>query len=413
MLITNFTYNDFCNLITSVLDSSFNISTTKINTISDFTNYIDIEFRKIIWTDYNYDNNYNINDLLQMRKSALCIVQSALEFTTIVFSFPKEISNDILVIGPFLEIEPSDEYIISLLKKNNLPYNLRKTFSTYYKSLPIADSMKVIYTLHTVLGSFISDYDPSSMYYVDFSESKPKLADYNYNDDSQFYIQYHKKYKSCLDDIFKYMRSGKDTTQILNDYIELTGILKGSSIDKIKNNLYILNTQLESELLKETISPAQVRDLSLKNQLEIETESSRIKLMKIPYKMLRKYSNLISNHNLKGYSYTVRSAIEYINLNLQSNLSLSTISSAIGKNASFLSSQFKKETGNTVTRYIQERRIEESIRMLSYTNMTIQEISHLVGIDDLSWFSKLFKSITNVSPTKYRENMYKSKKDAN
>ena len=132
----------------------------------------------------------------------------------------------------------------------------------------------------------------------------------------------------------------------------------------------------------------------------------------MPYKMLKMYSILVSNYNLQEYSYTVRAAIEYINFNLQSSLSLSTISSAIEKNASFLSSQFKKETGSTITRYI-KKRIEKSIRMLTYTVLTIQEISHWVRIDDLSWFSKLFKSFTNMSPTKYRADMHKSKKDAN
>lgn len=409
MLITNFTYNDFYNLITSILDSSFNISTTKINDILDFNNYLDIEFRKIIWPDYSDEYNSNINDILQMKKCALCVVQSAMEFTTIIFSFPKDISNDTLIIGPFLEIDPDEIFITNLLKKNHLPNSLRKTISTYYNSLPIADSVKVILTLHTIFGSFISTYNPSNLYYIDFSKNKPKLDDYNYDDDSQFYIQYHKKYKSCLEEIFKYIRLGRDATQILNDYIELTGILKGSCMQKIKNNLYILNSQFESELLKENISPAQVRQLSLKNQSEIESETSRIKLIKIPYKMLRKYSNLISNYNLQEYSYTVRSAIEYINYNLQGNLSLSTVSDALEKNPSYLSSQFKKETGRTITRYIQEKRIEESIRMLSSTDMNIQEISHSVGIDDLSWFSKLFKNITKMSPTKYKADMHKDK----
>ena len=411
MLITNFTYNDFYNLITSVLDSSFNISITKICNFSDFDNYLDVEFRKIIWPNYGDEFNSNMNDILQMKKCALCIVQSAMEFTTIVFSFPKDISNDTLIIGPFLEIEPDDVFITNLLNKNHLPESLRKTISTYYNSLPIADSVKVILTLNTILGSFISTYDPANSYYIDFSKNKPKLTDYSYDHDSEFYIQYHKKYKSCLDDIFKCIRLGKDATQILNDYIELTGILKGSCMEKIKNNLYILNTQFESELLKETISPAQVRQLSLKNQSEIENETSRIKLIKIPYRILKKYSNLISNYNLQEYSFTVRRAIEYINYNLQGNLSLSTVSDAIKKNSSYLSNQFKKETGCTLTRYIQEKRIEESIRMLDSTNLTIQEISHLVGIDDLSWFSKLFKNITNMSPTKYRATMYNSKEE--
>ena len=244
---------------------------------------------------------------------------------------------------------------------------------------------------------------------MDFSKNKPKLSGYNY-DDSEFYIQYYRKYKSYLEDIFKCIRLGVDATNILNDYIELTGILKVSCIDKLKKNLYILNTQFESELLKEPLSPVQVHQLYLKNQQEIEQETSRVKLIKLPYKILKKYSSLLLNYNLQKYSYTVRAAIEYININLQNNLSLSTISEAINKNPSFLSSQFKKETGSTITRYIQEKRIEESIRMLTYTDLTIQEISHLVGIDDLSWFSKLFKNITNMSPTKYRANMHNSEK---
>ena len=36
---------------------------------------------------------------------------------------------------------------------------------------------------------------------------------------------------------------GIDGTDILNAYFELTGVLKTNSIDKIKNNLHILNTQ--------------------------------------------------------------------------------------------------------------------------------------------------------------------------
>ena len=111
MLITNFTYNSFCNLLTSILESSFNISTTKISNINDFNNYIDIEFRKIIWPDYNHMDKSTMDDLLQKKKNSLCILHSSVEFTTIVFSFSKEISNDILIFGPFLEVEATDEFI--------------------------------------------------------------------------------------------------------------------------------------------------------------------------------------------------------------------------------------------------------------------------------------------------------------
>ena len=411
MLKTTFNYDDFYNIISSLLNSSFNISTTKIGEISELNNYLNLEFRKVIWSNDDTSNTM-IDGISEMKKNALCIVHSAMEFTTIAFSFSPEISDDVLFIGPFMESKPNDEFINKILKKNNIDKNLRNTIETYYNSLPIASSTKVILTLHTLLESFITNYDPSSMYYVDFSKEKPNLSNYNHEKESEFYIEYHKQYKSYLNDIFKHARLGIDGTDILNAYFELTGVLKTNSIDKIKNNLHILNTQFESELLKEPISTAQVRDLYVKIQLEIENETNINRLIKIPYKMFKQYSNLILNFNLQEYSYTVRCAIEYINFNLQSNLSLSTISESIGKNSSFLSNQFKKETKKTITKYIQERRIEEAMRMLTYTDLTIQQISHLVGIDDLSWFSKLFKSITNMSPTKYRSDVHKSKKEA-
>ena len=75
MLITNFNYNDFYNFMVSILDSSFNISITKIHDSSDFNNYVDIEFRKIVWPDCNYEYNANMNELLQMKKGALCVLQ--------------------------------------------------------------------------------------------------------------------------------------------------------------------------------------------------------------------------------------------------------------------------------------------------------------------------------------------------
>lgn len=83
-------------------------------------------------------------------------------------------------------------------------------------------------------------------------------------------------------------------------------------------------------------------------------------------------------------------------------LSLSSISEVLDKNPSFLSNQFKRETGKTITKHIQETRIEKAITLLTTTDLSIQEISESVGINDLSWFSKLFKKIVGVSPTQYR-----------
>ena len=116
MLKTTFDYDDFYNIISSLLNSSFNISTTKIGEISELNNYLNLEFRKVIWSNED-TNNTMINGISEMKKNALCIVHSAMEFTTIAFSFSPEISDDVLFIGPFMESKPNDEFINKILKK--------------------------------------------------------------------------------------------------------------------------------------------------------------------------------------------------------------------------------------------------------------------------------------------------------
>lgn len=405
MLKTTFNYNDLYRLIKSVLYNSFNLPTNKLTNTYFHKNYIDIEFRKLIFPNFKALNTDDLNELSQTKNNCMGIIKSYMGFKTIVFPFPPTISNDILIIGPFIENEPTNDYIFDLMSKNNLPKNLYKTIITYYRTLPIINSTVVISTLHTILESFISNYDRSSMYYVTFTNHDLVKLTYNNNrDDSEFCVKYYEEYKLYLNDIFNDMKLGnlERASKTLKQYIHFTGLLKDPSIDQLQHNLFYLNTQIETALLQSNIPATFVHKLYTENELQIKNEINRAKLEELPYKILKKYCILSSNYNLQSYSHTVRNAIEYITLNLDRNLSLTQVSETLKKNSSCLSNQFKKETGKTITKYIQEKRIEKSIYLLRNTNLNIQEISFRVGIHDLSWFSKLFKSFIGMSPTQYR-----------
>ena len=151
MLKTTFNYDDFYNIISSLLNSSFNISTTKIGKISELSNYLNLEFRKVIWSNED-TNNTMINGISEMKKNALCIVHSAMEFTTIEFSFSHEISNDTLFIGPFLENEPNDEFINYILKC------ICKLSVSAYFSKNIPHVMGVVYALFYYTWTFTSSH---------------------------------------------------------------------------------------------------------------------------------------------------------------------------------------------------------------------------------------------------------------
>jgi transcriptional regulator GlxA family with amidase domain len=46
--------------------------------------------------------------------------------------------------------------------------------------------------------------------------------------------------------------------------------------------------------------------------------------------------------------------------------------------------------------------VEKACRLLTETNMALSEIASSCGFEDQSWFSKIFKSHTRISPGKYR-----------
>jgi len=100
--------------------------------------------------------------------------------------------------------------------------------------------------------------------------------------------------------------------------------------------------------------------------------------------------------------YIVSSAMDFIKKNYSSKLSLDFISKHCYCNSAYLSYLFKKETGISITDYINRCRVEHAKHLLDVTNLTITQISGAVGFNDPSYFSKMFKKLQGVYPTHYR-----------
>ncbi|HSD42867.1 MAG TPA: helix-turn-helix domain-containing protein [Burkholderiales bacterium] len=67
-----------------------------------------------------------------------------------------------------------------------------------------------------------------------------------------------------------------------------------------------------------------------------------------------------------------------------------------------LKRRFKAATGLALIDYVQNLRIEEAKRLLESTARAAEEISAEVGYEDASFFRRLFKRRTGLSPSRYR-----------
>jgi len=89
------------------------------------------------------------------------------------------------------------------------------------------------------------------------------------------------------------------------------------------------------------------------------------------------------------------------------DLCLSELAKRFYISKDYLSHVFKMETGFSPIKYLILRRIEEAKKLLSSTELSVNEISSAVGYEDSNYFSVIFKKFTGFSPVKYRNSQKK------
>jgi len=92
---------------------------------------------------------------------------------------------------------------------------------------------------------------------------------------------------------------------------------------------------------------------------------------------------------------------------LQNNLSKPSISidqlaTLFGMSQRSFSRRFRLATNTTPLKYLQSQRLAESKDLLQNSNLSISEIAFRVGYLDVSYFTKLFKEFSSLTPKQYR-----------
>ena len=105
---------------------------------------------------------------------------------------------------------------------------------------------------------------------------------------------------------------------------------------------------------------------------------------------------------MKVTNLFVQKAMDYISMNYSQKLTLTKISEQLCITPNYLSELFKKHTGQNVSEYIIDYRLEKACQFLKNPQLRIGEVSEKVGINDVRYFSSMFKKKYNLTPTEYR-----------
>lgn len=115
----------------------------------------------------------------------------------------------------------------------------------------------------------------------------------------------------------------------------------------------------------------------------------------------RKFGQQTKESNL------INDAIDYMQDSIEESITVKELAQHVNYSVSYFHSIFKEKTGFSPIHYFNQLKIQKACQYLSFTDLSVKEISHKLGFKDPFYFSRLFKKLMSLSPSKYRQ-LYKN-----
>ena len=173
----------------------------------------------------------------------------------------------------------------------------------------------------------------------------------------------------------------------------------------IKNNYNLLRLNMKSiEIIKNLIQDIQNCNNSNEFGSEILKESLFVQLMVL---MNRLFLNSDKNRDIEDIQYdkTIEGFLNYINSNLENDLSIDTIASEFFISKYYLMRKFKNQIGSSIHNYVVQKRLILARSLIS-DGLSMSSVCSRCGFNDYSSFVRAFKKVYGVSPSNYNPTIH-------
>ena len=311
-----------------------------------------------------------------------------------------------ILVGPFLMDDPDSILISDISKHYQIPMDDALDLYDETRYLPVIEPGQVNHISHLLFYLF------SNL----ITESRDELRMNNQKMLQQSLISESiQRYKNgtIKNDSYPYEKEKELITQVkrgdvkeanavLNDLLGYVLFSEGNSLDIIKTRAIELCSLLSRTAIEggaPTDSILKLNNHFLKNLQQITSmDTLCYKLQEIVETFSESMFNYIPSRN----SEIVKKAMLYISEHFNAPVTLEDVAHHVHLHPSYFSTLFKNSTGSSFKEYLNMVRIEESKRLLANTDYSIIDIAIATGFEDQSYFSKVFKKYTGLTPKQYR-----------
>lgn len=309
-----------------------------------------------------------------------------------------------LVAGPIAMGHQKENVMKSLLRNILLPRDVYPQFLlclnrlTVFFPKEVADLASLVNSV--VLSSLIANEDYRKV--NDRFKSEAYLAE-----GMKRYKKKNKKanYPHHLEaELLQQVKAGDDqkAQDTLVRFLEEIFLLESGNLSFIKIQVISLCAIL-SRITATQESSVEISSLEMENMDMLNKAESFQEVEGLAGEIVRQHARTRSSPLPVSGSFLIDQSVQYIHAHYLGKLSLTGAAEALHTNSSYLSALFKKTTGLGFIDYVNQIRIKESKELLSATNLSLVEIALNTGFESQSYFTKIFKRETGITPREYRK----------
>ncbi len=331
-------------------------------------------------------------------------------FTYIFFIMPFAENEKIFIIGPYLNTDVTAEKINNQLRAYEKP-TVAKELELFYSSLPVIKEEHLIFAAVNSFTKMIFDgeFESADIRLEKSAAFIPGNAEIKHitEDDTIGFSVLEDRYKfeNELMEAVSKGNSRKAELMMSRFSVLIFESRTPDTLRNIKNYCIIMNTLLRKAAETGGVHPYYLNKVSSDFAKKTELMGSLDEVSDFMLTIMRTYCNLVKKHSVKNYSPIVQKAILKIENDLSGDLSLKALASSSNVSSGYFSALFKKETGISLTEYVNGKRADYARHLLKTTNLQVQTIAGLCGVLDFHYFCRLFKKATGKTPTQYRNSM--------
>ncbi len=191
----------------------------------------------------------------------------------------------------------------------------------------------------------------------------------------------------------------KCANKIISDNAKNKADLKDLCIEFV-----IMLGQIAAEYTESTVFADSINSCIIK--LLKCTKSDEIGLF--IFEISQTFADAVLKDTSGKYDEVIQKATEYIRNNYMNKITLESVAAHVYLSPSYLSRIFKEKTGQNFNGYLNSIRVSRAKQMLLEKDADLVNVSLAVGYDDRSYFSKVFKRITGVTPHSFKASNFKS-----